>query len=151
MANIFLIIHILLSCLSYLGFSLAFFSAVVFLWMERRLKAKHLPKLGFLPWSLESLDNFNTKTLMGGFVFFTVGLIAGIIATKQRFGRFFIGDPKELWSFASWLFYAGIVWVRFSYTLRGRKVMLLASLAFGMVLFTFIGVNVFFQGIHSIR
>lgn len=149
--NFYLVVHIFLLWLSYLGFSLAFLSALVFLWMERRLKAKHLPQLGPFSWSLESIDRFNAKTLMTGFVLLTLGITSGVLATRQFFGQFFMGDPSEIWTFTSWFIYAGIVGIRYSATLRGRKVMLLASLAFGMIVFTFLGVNSFFGGIHSIR
>ena len=151
MKNFFLSLHIVLSFLSYVSFSLAFFSGLVFLWMEKRLKTKHLPKLGRIQWSLQSVDSFNAKALMFGFSLLSFGIAAGILATQQTFGRFFIGDPKEVWTFLSWLLYAAIIGVRCSCTLRGRKVILLASLAFGMILFTFIGVNLFFTGIHSIH
>lgn len=144
-----LIIHIFLLWLSYLGFGFAFFSGLLFLRLEKGLKTKHLPSAAPFNWSLESLDHFNARTLVAGFLSLSVGIVAGVFVTKAAFGRFFIGDPSEVWTLICWLIYAGIVGIRMSSTLRGRKVMLLASLAFGMVLFTFIGVIYFFGGMHS--
>ncbi len=148
--NPFLKIHILFSSLSYLAFVLAFVSGGVFLWMESRLKRKHLPPMGPFGWSLESVDQFNARSLAVGFILLTLGILSGILATHQRFGKLFVGDPSEIWTITSWLIYAAIVAVRATCTLRGRKVMLLAILAFGMFVFTLIGVGSFFKGIHSL-
>lgn len=148
--NPFLKIHILFSLLSYLSFVLAFLSGLIFLWIENRLKQKHLPKMGRFGWSLESIDRFNARTLTVGFFLLTLGIISGILATHKRFGKLFVGDPSEVWTITSWLIYAAIVAVRGTCTLRGRKVMLLATLAFGMFVFTLIGVSSFFKGIHSL-
>ena len=148
--NPFLKIHILFSSLSYLAFVLAFVSGGVFLWMERRLKHKHLPKVGRFGWSLESIDRLNARTLTSGFILLTLGILSGVLATHQRFGKFFVGDPSEVWTITSWLIYAAIVAVRGTCTLRGRKIMLLAMLAFGMVVFTLIGVSSFFKGLHQV-
>lgn len=148
--NPFLKIHILFSSLSYLAFILTFFSGGVFLWMENRLKHKHLPGLGRFSWSLEAIDRFNARTLTVGFILLTMGITSGVLATHQRFGKLFVGDPSEVWTITSWLIYAGIVLVRGTCTLRGRKVMLLATLAFGMFVFTLIGVSSFFKGIHQL-
>ena len=120
------------------------------MWMESRLKRKHLPPMGPFGWSLESVDQFNARSLTVGFILLTLGILSGILATHQRFGKLFVGDPSEIWTITSWLIYAAIVAVRGTCTLRGRKVMLLAILAFGMFVFTLVGVGSFFKGIHSL-
>ncbi len=145
----FIQFHIFFSFLSYLLFCLAFLSAIVFLWIEHQLKHKRLIPQGWP--SLMLLDSVNARAITIGFLLFTLGILAGISADKMTYGKFLIGDPKEGWTLASWCIYALIMGMRLSCTLRGKKVMLLASLAFGLILFTFMGVNFFFEGIHSVR
>ncbi len=73
-----------------------------------------------------------------GFPLLTVGLAAGAAWAKQAWGDWWHWDPKELWSLATWLIFAGYLHLRAA--LAGRRLrlcsaaVLLGAGAIGMTL-----------------
>jgi len=87
-----------------------------------------------------------------GFPFLTLGLLLGSWWGKLAWGDYWGWDPKELWSLASWLVYAGYFHFRYMY---GKKYAWLNSIwaITGMILIiiTLIWVNLskLFPGLHN--
>ena len=107
--------------------------------------------LKLLPGSyvLERLDNTGYVCVIIGFTMLTIGLITGIVYAKSIWGRFWSWDPKEVWSAITWLLYAALLHGRISVGWRGRKAAILSIIGFGVLLFTFFGVNFLLQGHHG--
>jgi ABC-type transport system involved in cytochrome c biogenesis permease subunit len=87
-----------------------------------------------------------------GFPLLTAGLVLGALWGKFAWGNWWNWDPKELWSLASWLVYAG--YLHFRYASAGRWPRANAAIAiagFVAILITLLWVNLskLFAGLHS--
>jgi cytochrome c-type biogenesis protein CcsB len=99
--------------------------------------------------SVESLDRLSMRVTMFAFPIWTAAIIMGAIWADQAWGRYWGWDPKEIWSFITWVVYAAYLHARATAGWRGRKAAILSLLAFAALLFNFFGVNYMFSGLHS--
>ncbi|SFO10963.1 cytochrome c-type biogenesis protein CcsB [Actinomadura madurae] len=99
--------------------------------------------------SVESLDRLSMRVTMFAFPIWTAAIIMGAIWADQAWGRYWGWDPKEIWSFITWVVYAAYLHARATAGWRGRKAAYLSLLAFAALLFNFFGVNYMFSGLHS--
>ncbi|MEV6816478.1 c-type cytochrome biogenesis protein CcsB, partial [Micromonospora sp. NPDC051296] len=83
------------------------------------------------------------------FPLFTFAVIAGAIWAEAAWGRPWGWDPKETWSFISWVVYAGYLHARATPSVKRNVTAWLAILGFLTVLMNLFGVNIFFEGLHS--
>ena len=147
--SIWIVIHIMLIFIGDAFLAIAFGVSILFLIQEKSIKSKkNMFFFRRLP-SLSSLDNISEYSTKLGFAFLTCGLIIGIIYAKIIWGSFFRLDVKEIFSAITWLTYAIILHGRLITGLRGKKASIITIIAFGILLFTFFGVNFFMQGHHS--
>ncbi|MER8224024.1 c-type cytochrome biogenesis protein CcsB [Streptomyces sp. NPDC094143] len=99
--------------------------------------------------SAASLDKFSYRVNAAVFPLWTFTIIAGAIWAGDAWGRYWGWDPKETWSFITWVAYAGYLHARATAGWKGRKAAYLALLAFACWLFNYYGVNMFVSGLHS--
>jgi cytochrome c-type biogenesis protein CcsB len=141
--------HVTLIFFGEAAFALACGVGILYLLQENSIKTK---KRRFffkrLP-SLDLLDSTGYACIVVGFTLLTVGLITGLIYAKSVWGRFWSWDPKEVWSGISWLFYAALLHERLTVGWRGRRSAIMAIIGFGVLVFTFLGVNLFMEGHHK--
>ncbi|MBK5225515.1 MAG: c-type cytochrome biogenesis protein CcsB [Thermoleophilia bacterium] len=115
------------------------------------LAGKGASKPGFssrLP-SLDVLDEVSYRGIAFGFPLLTIGIITGAIWADQAWGRWWGWDPKETWSLITWLFYGAYLHTRLTMGWRGRHSAIIAVIGLIVVLFTYLGVNLFLSGLHS--
>ncbi len=144
-----LFIHVLSCFLSYACFTCAFSLGIMYLLQERQVKSKHIGKLlARLP-ALAVMDKINYNTVLVGFVLLTVGIITGSIWAQEAWGGWWSWDPKEIWSFITWLIYAAYLHARFNAGWRGKRTAILSIVGFLSVLFTYLGVSFLLPGLHS--
>jgi len=84
-----------------------------------------------------------------GFPIFTFAVIAGAIWAEAAWGRPWAWDPKETWAFISWVVYAGYLHARATPSVRRGTAMWIAILGFLTMLMNLVGVNFFFESLHS--
>ncbi|MBC8481761.1 MAG: cytochrome c biogenesis protein CcsA [Planctomycetes bacterium] len=88
-----------------------------------------------------------------GFPLLTLGLIIGSWWGKLAWGDYWGWDPKELWSLASWLVYAGYFHFRYMFGKRYARInSSVAILGFVAILLTLLWVNLstnIFPGLHN--
>ena len=99
--------------------------------------------------SSASLDKFSYRVNAAVFPLWTFTIIAGAIWAGDAWGRYWGWDPKETWSFITWVAYACYLHARATAGWKGRKAAYLALIAFGCWLFNYYGVNIFVSGKHS--
>jgi len=103
---------------------------------------KHVP-------DLKKLDFISYRAVAAGYFFLTLVMITGAIWAEQAWSRYWAWDPKETWSFITWIIYSIYLHLRITRGWRGRKAALFAVIGFICVLFTYIGVNTLLPSIHS--
>ncbi|WP_199548557.1 c-type cytochrome biogenesis protein CcsB [Streptomyces sp. N35] len=99
--------------------------------------------------SAASLDKFSYRINAAIFPLWTFTIIAGAIWAGDAWGRYWGWDPKEVWSFVTWVAYACYLHARATAGWKGRKAAYLALFAFGCFLWNYYGVNIFISGKHS--
>ena len=134
-------LHALVIFVSYAAFFCAVVTGVLFLIEEQWLKRKDPRILRGFGLPLEFLDRVNRWAVIVGFSLFSVGMLEGLFLARANWGSFWNGDPKEVWSLLTWGAYAGVLSLRLTAGLRGRRVVLMSVMSFLLVMFTFVGVN----------
>jgi ABC-type uncharacterized transport system permease subunit len=125
-----LFVHIALILAGYAALVLSFGASLLYLLQEHSLKAKKQRGiLARLP-ALEIIDQIGFRSLLLGFPFMTLGLIAGTALAKTTFGRVNVFDPKIFLSLLMWTVYLILLYTRWNAGWRGRRAAYLASGAF---------------------
>ncbi|GAC1430788.1 MAG: c-type cytochrome biogenesis protein CcsB [Terriglobales bacterium] len=122
--------HIALIFAGYAALFLSFGASLLYLVQERRLKSKQPGRIMSRLPALEVIDEIGYRSLLLGFPFMTLGLIAGIVVAQGTFGRIDFLDPKILLSILMWLVYLIMLYTRWSAGWRGRRAAYLATGAF---------------------
>ncbi|NVI87338.1 c-type cytochrome biogenesis protein CcsB [Actinomadura sp. BRA 177] len=115
---------------------------------ERRGGVAEGGVLSRLP-SIEGLDRLSMRVTTFAFPIWTAAIIMGAIWADQAWGRYWGWDPKEIWSFITWIIYAAYLHSRATAGWKGRKAAVLSLIAFAALMFNFFGVNYMFSGLHS--
>jgi len=97
----------------------------------------------------EILDDWSYKAVLVGLPLMTLNLITGAIWANDAWGSYWSWDPKETWALITFLVYAAYIHARIARGWMGRKSAALAVAGFCVVLFTYLGVNLFLSGLHS--
>src|SRR5271166_3068355 len=132
--NGWIFVHIVLIFTGYAGLFLSFGASLLYLVQERSLKAKRpTTLLTWLP-PLQTIDDICYRSLLFGFPFMTLGLVAGSVLAIDKYGPLFFYDPKILLSFIMWAVYMLLLYTRWSSGWRGRRAAFLATFAFVVAL-----------------
>ncbi|MBQ7737193.1 MAG: c-type cytochrome biogenesis protein CcsB [Oscillospiraceae bacterium] len=100
---------------------------------------------------LSSLDYLSYRLTAFGFLMLTLTILSGCIWAEQAWSAFWTWDPKETWALITWLIYAAYLHLRLQKKWRGKRMAVFSLIGIVCVLFTFIGVNVLFTGLHSYK
>ncbi|MGE5459317.1 MAG: c-type cytochrome biogenesis protein CcsB [Solirubrobacterales bacterium] len=103
---------------------------------------------GFLP-SAATLDRLAYRMIAFGFPIWTFGIITGAIWAESAWGRYWGWDPKETWSFVTWVVFAGYLHARATSGWKGRRAAVIALVGFASLLVTYYAVNLWIVGLHS--
>ena len=135
--------HIGSAVLSYASFMTSACFAVRYLLLEKKPDApeERLLRLDYLAYRLIAF----------GFLMLTVTILTGAIWAEQAWSAFWTWDPKETWALITWLIYAAYLHLRLFKKWQGRRMAIFSIAGLVCVLFTFIGVNALFAGLHSYK
>ncbi len=142
-------VHAVVSFLAYGILAVAACAGIMYLIQERQIKKKRFGAFYRRLPSLDVLDSINYRCLTIGFPLLTLGIITGSLWAGQAWGSHWQWDPKETWSFISWLFYAALLHERLTVGWRGRRAAIMAIIGLGALLFTFLGVSLLLKGLHT--
>ncbi|HLQ56840.1 MAG TPA: c-type cytochrome biogenesis protein CcsB [Streptosporangiaceae bacterium] len=95
------------------------------------------------------LDRLSYRAILFAFPVWTFGIMAGAIWADHAWGRYWGWDPKETWSFITWVVYAGFLHSRATGGWRGRRAAYIQLAGFGCLMFNLIGINLWVTGLHS--
>ena len=97
----------------------------------------------------QGLDRAAYAVIAFAFPVWTFAIIAGAIWAESAWGRYWGWDPKETWSFITWVLYAGYLHARSTAGWKGRKAAWIAVAAALALIVDYYVVNIFVVGIHS--
>jgi len=147
--SIWLVIHVAAAVTSGGIFLLSNAVASTYLWLDRVERkgersdfAKRFP-------SLEVLDQLSYRMVALVFPLWTFAIIAGAIWAEAAWGRYWGWDPKETWSFITWILYAAYLHARVTAGWKGRKAAWLSLIAGSSYLFNYVYINVWGTGRHT--
>jgi ABC-type uncharacterized transport system permease subunit len=138
--------HILLIFTGYAALVLSFGASLLYLVQESSLKSKKPNRLASGLPALQVIDEIGYRSLLLGFPFMTLGLIAGSVVAQSTYGRVDFLDPKIFLSVLMWVVYLLMVYTRWNSGWRGRRAAILASVAFVAAIVAW-AAN-YFSGIH---
>jgi cytochrome c-type biogenesis protein CcsB len=99
--------------------------------------------------SSERLDRLAYQVIGFAFPVWTFAIIAGAIWAKYAWSRYWGWDPKETWSFITWVAYAAYLHARATAGWRGRRAAYLSLVGFGCLMVDYYVVNTVITGLHS--
>ncbi|MBI3012977.1 MAG: c-type cytochrome biogenesis protein CcsB [Elusimicrobia bacterium] len=134
-------IHVPVMFTAYASFAVAFAVGIVYLIQEKQIKSKNPSDFSQSLPALEPLDRMIYRLIAWGFPILTLGVILGARWAYDAWGRYWGWDAKETWALITWFTYAIYLHMRLVANWRGRKTVILSIVGFGVVLFTYIGVN----------
>ncbi|GAB3816619.1 hypothetical protein GCM10028820_16180 [Tessaracoccus terricola] len=148
--SVWFIIHIVAAAIAGAAFNVAAIAAILYL-LKLRSEASGAPARGYLARLPEArtLDLFSYRLHAFAFPLWTFTIAAGAIWAQYAWGRFWNWDPKETWSFVTWVIYAAYLHARATAGWKGRPAAWIAIIGVVSFWFNFIGVNLLFSGFHS--
>jgi cytochrome c-type biogenesis protein CcsB len=134
-------VHVTLAFLGNAVFAVAFAISIVYLVQEKGLKRRSRGAiLRKLP-SLEQLDRLNYRCLAWGFPLLSLGILSGGIWALNTSGTFWSWEVREVLSLLTWALYGGLLQFRLAAGLRGRRAATLTIVGFGIVVVSFVSIN----------
>lgn len=137
--NSLFIAHVWIAMIAYSLFTFAALHALLMAIAERNLHHKttiiQLPS--FPP--LMVMESLLFKIIGFGFVLLTITLISGILFSEQIFNKPMQFNHKSIFSIASWLIYAGLLFGRYRYGWRGLKAIRWTLTGFILLVLAYIG------------
>jgi ABC-type transport system involved in cytochrome c biogenesis permease subunit len=130
--------HIVTTLLGYAAWAVTFAASICYLYLERK-KEKN-PGL---------FDRMAYRAAFFAFAFLTLGIITGALWADRVFGQLWFWDPKETWSFITWLIFMAYLHARYTLEWRGRRAAILAIVGFAALVFTYVGVDLLLPQIHG--
>ena len=99
--------------------------------------------------SAATLDTLTYRTIAFAFPIWTFAIVAGAIWAEAAWGRYWGWDPKETWSFITWVIYAAYLHARATAGWRGRRAAAVSLFAFVALFIDYYLVNLVISGLHS--
>ena len=150
MTGAFFVLHLVVLFSNLALITLGFGSALYFLNLHRKLKARILPaESDFQTPALATVDRVNRLVVLWGFPLFTIGVATGFAWAHATWGSVFRSDPKEIISILIWLLYSLIFMQRFVLGWQGKKAALMLIVLFVITIFSMAGVNFFMDSHHN--
>lgn len=99
---------------------------------------------------LADLDAAQMTVLQLAFWTLGVGILLGAWWADHSWGRWWAFDPKETWAMITWIVYLIALHVRLAGVRdKGLVTAWLSTIGFGIMLFTYFGVNLLLPGLHA--
>jgi cytochrome c-type biogenesis protein CcsB len=132
--------HVISSFAAYALFTLSFSSALFYLYFKIRKRDEE---------ELRNFQSITSRAIMWGFLFFSASMFAGAIWGYLAWGTYWMWEPKIIWSFIVWFFYAGAMHAYYVKEWRGTGLNVATIIGFFVVLFTYLGVGLLMKSSHS--
>jgi len=148
-------VHVSSLLFAYASFALACVIGITYVLLFKEIKAKHL---GFfyarLP-SLQVLDRMNQRAIMIGWIFLTVGIVAGAVwagtyaGPDPRVQAMSLQDPKIFVALVCWAVYSFELFAARRIGWGGRRAAYLSAIGFAIVMLNFVPISYFLTKSHN--
>ena len=132
--------HVLTTIIGYGAWAITFAASISYLYLDKLGREK--PGM---------FDQLAYKAAFIAFCFHTLGIATGALWGDRVFGQLWFWDPKETWSFITWLIFLAYLHARYTLDWKGRRAAILAIIGFLAVVFTYVGVDFLLPQIHGTR
>ena len=132
--------HVISSFAAYALFTLAFAGAILYLLSGPRLMNSEKKK---------DFQDIANRSVLWGFFFFSASMFAGAVWAYLAWGTYWLWEPKVIWSFIVWFYYAGAMHAYYVKEWRGKGLAIATIVGFFVVLFTYLGVSMLMKSSHS--
>ncbi len=95
------------------------------------------------------LERLQYRSILIGYTFFSIAMIAGGIWAFYAWGTYWLWTPKEFWTSILWLYYSFYLHTRLQSKLTGRSASLVGTAGALVMLFTYLGVGLLMKSSHS--
>jgi ABC-type uncharacterized transport system permease subunit len=138
-ASILFIAHVAIAILAYSLFTFAALHALLMAIVERSLHNKPtLMKLPSFP-PLMVMEGLLFKVIALGFILLTLTVFSGMLFSEEIFGKPLQFTHKVVFSIASWLIYAWLLYGRFRHGWRGKTAIRWTLFGFILLLLAYVG------------
>src|SRR6476646_3168148 len=143
-------IHVSSLLFAYSWFALAFVIGITYVLLFKEIKTKHLGVFYARLPSLQVLDQMNQRAIVVGWVFLTIGLVAGFVfALEAHVPAMSIEAPKIFVALVSWVVYSFELFAARRIGWAGRKAAYLSAVGFAIVLLNFTAISYFLTSSHK--
>jgi cytochrome c-type biogenesis protein CcsB len=143
--SVWLIIHIGLYKIALATLVIACAFAIFYLLKKKRGESGWLRQLP----PLETLDIYSYRFAGFGFIFWTIGMLAGSIWAYQAWGRFWGWDPTETWALITCLMFGAYLHLRRFFQWQGTRAAWFLIACFILSLVSLFGMATLSSSIHS--
>jgi ABC-type transport system involved in cytochrome c biogenesis permease subunit len=153
-------VHVASLLFAYASFALGAMLGSIYMLQFKEIKKKHLGYLYTRLPSLQVLDGMNSRAVVVGWLFLTVGVVVGIVWAAQaralspdnvNIQAMSLQDPKVLIAVITWAVYSFAVLARRTLGWTGRRAAWLSAFGFVIVLLNFIPVSYFVTTSHTFQ
>lgn len=153
-------VHLLSMMFSYATFAVAGMLGLTYMLQFKEIKKKHLGYFYARLPSLHVLDAMNSRAVVVGWLFLTIGVVVGVVWAAQaravapgnsNLQAMSLNDPKILIAVVTWAVYSFEVVARSTMGWTGRRAAWLSALGFVIVLLNFLPVSYFVTTSHTFQ
>jgi len=101
--------------------------------------------------SLAQLDVIVYRAVAIGLPLISIGIITGAAWAKEAWGAYWQWDPKETAALCTWIVYLAYMHLHTRNNWRGLRTNWVSVAGFFLVIFTYLGVNIWISGLHSYK
>jgi ABC-type transport system involved in cytochrome c biogenesis permease subunit len=139
-AGLMLKVHVITVLTGYSFWAITFAASLAYLYLARTKQKQS-----------SMMDQMAYKAAFIAFIFHTISIVTGALWADQVGGQLWTWDPKETWSFITWLVFLSYLHARFTHNWSGTRAAILAIAGFATLVFTYVGVDYLLPHMHSMR
>jgi len=153
-------VHVASLLFAYASFALAGMVGLTYMLQFKEIKKKHLGYFYTRLPSLHVLDTMNSRAVVVGWLFLTIGVVVGVVWTAQarviapensNLQAMSLQDPKVFIAIVTWAVYSFSLFARKTLGWTGRRAAWLSALGFVIVLLNFLPVSYFVTTSHTFQ
>nr|YP_010214254.1 cytochrome c heme attachment protein [Loranthus grewingkii]UBN08110.1 cytochrome c heme attachment protein [Loranthus grewingkii] len=99
--------------------------------------------------SIQQLEQWSYRVISLGFFFLSIGILSGAVWANEAWGSYWNWDPKETWSFITWIIFTIYLHTQTNTNLKGKNSAIIAVIGFLLIWGCYFGINLLEIGLHS--